>query len=459
MMAALLGCTWLAAPCQTQSKDEEMIRRIYDAALTQGKCYERLRVLSNDIGGRLSGSPEAEKAVQFCLGEMQGMQLDSAFLQPCMVPHWVRGKAEVGQILAGTKTVPVPVCALGGSIATPVGGITAEVVEVRSFEDLSDMGEAMLKGKIVFFNRPMNAKDLNTFTAYGGCVDQRSSGAIEAAKYGAVAVVVRSMNLRLDDYPHTGSMKYVDSIPKVPAAAISTNGAELLSKTLLQNPKAKFRIEMSCQTLPDAPSANVIGEMLGSVAPDSFIVIGGHLDSWDIGDGAHDDGAGCVQAMEVLQIFKAIGYQPRHTIRAVMFMNEENGTRGAQKYAEESAAHGWKHLAAIESDRGGFTPRGFTIDGDHTQVAAVQGWESLLGVYYLKDIEKGYGGVDINPLKKEGAVLLGYAPDSQRYFDYHHAATDTFDSVNKRELELGAASMAAMVYLIDKYGFPKSDGK
>jgi carboxypeptidase Q len=371
-----------------------------------------------------------------------------------MVPHWVRGDKEQARVMSpklGTSQ-EVPVCALGGSIATPTSGLAAEVVEVKNFEELKKLGKKRVQGKIVFFNRPMDPTHIHTFTAYGGAGDQRSGGAIEAARLGAVGVVVRSLSLFLTDNPHTGGMRYAEDVPKIPAVAISTNGAELLSRQLQDDPQTRFFMRMNPQTLPDKLSYNVIGEIKGSEKPDEIILVGGHLDSWDNGDGAHDDGAGCVQSMEVLRMFRALGYRPKRTVRAVLFMNEENGLRGGRKYAEEAKAKSELHIAAIESDNGGFTPRGFGIDGTDAQYRKVLQWKPLLAPYGLHDLNRGGGGADIGPLKDGRVALIGFRPDSQRYFELHHTAVDTFDKVNKRELELGGASMAALVYLLAEYG-------
>jgi hypothetical protein len=299
----------------------------------------------------------------------------------------------------------------------------------------------------------MQADLINTFEAYSGCVDQRYSGAEEAAKLGAVAVIVRSVNLRLDDFPHTGSMSYGDlSVRKrIPAAAISTNGAELLSSMLALNPILRFYLKQNCKNLPDVQSYNVIGEIKGSDKPDEIMVVGGHLDSWDLGGGAHDDGAGVVQSMEVLRLFKEIDYQPKRTLRVVLFMNEENGMRGATKYASISKAKKENHVFALESDAGGFTPRGFTIDTTPEKLKIIQSWEPYFKPYLIHMFVKGGSGADVGHLKTDANILAGLRPDSQRYFDYHHAANDTFDKINKRELELGSATMAAFVYLIDYF--------
>lgn len=453
----LLGIMTIMA--SAQETDQTRIKALFDTALTQGKAYDWLNYLSNQIGGRLSGSIQAEQAVDYTRDQLDSLGLDKVWLQPVLVPKWVRGTPE----FAYYETTPgittnVPITALGGSVATPLKGIKANVVEVQGIEELQKLGSANISGKIVFFNRPMDATLINTFTAYSGCVDQRYSGAAEAAKYGAVGVIVRSINLRLDDFPHTGSMDYGD-IPvaeRIPAAALSTNAAELLSTSLQLNPDIKFFFKQNCKQFDDVTSHNVIGEIKGSEFPNEVIVVGGHLDSWDLGDGSHDDGAGCVQSMEVLQLFKKIGYRPKRTIRVVLFMNEENGLRGGTEYARWASTTKEKHIFALESDAGGFTPRGFSFDCSPEDFEQVQQWKTLFEPYLVHLFEQGGSGADINPLKTEGLVLAGLRPDSQRYFDHHHAENDTFEHVNKRELELGAAAMASLVYLYDTYGNAKS---
>jgi hypothetical protein len=393
--------------------------------------------------------------VEYTKAELDSLGLDKVWLQPVMVPRWVRGAPEYAYIeTAPGKTTTVNICALGSSVATPGGGIKANIVEVKSIDELATLGREKIEGKIVFFNRPMQADLISTFSAYGGAVDQRGAGAKEASKYGAVGVIVRSMNLRLDDLPHTGNMNYGD-IPasqRIPAAAISTNDAELLSAMLTLDKNIKFFFRQNCQQLSEVQSYNVIGQITGSEFPEEYIVVGGHLDSWDLGDGSHDDGAGCVQSMDVLRLLKEIGVKPKRSIRVVLFMNEENGLRGGTKYAEVAKQKGENHIFALESDSGGFTPRGFSFDCSDELFSKVLDWKPLFKPYLIHYFEKGGSGADIGPLKGNAEVLAGLRPDSQRYFDYHHASNDTFDAINKRELELGAATMAALVYLFDKYG-------
>ena len=415
--------------------DAEVIKTIYKQSLTNGKSYDWLNHLSNQIGSRLSGSLGAERAVAYTKEEMEKLGLDKVWLQPVMVPKWVRGAQEFAFIESTPgKTTNVNICALGGSIATPALGLKAEVVEVKNFEDLEALGPENIEGKIVFYNRPMQADLILTFEAYGGCVNQRYKGAVEAIKYGAVGVIVRSMNLRMDDLPHTGSMTY-DNLPvdrRIPSAAISTNDAELLSTMLKLDKSIKFYFKQNCKQLKDVQSYNVVGEITGSEFPNEYMIVGGHLDSWDLGDGSHDDGAGVVQSMDVLRLLKESGIKPKRSIRVVLFMNEENGLRGGKKYAELAKQKGENHVFALESDSGGFTPRGFSFDCNDASFNQVLSWQPLFKPYLIHYFEKGGSGADVGPLKTETNVLAGLRPDSQRYFDHQHASNDTFDARNKR---------------------------
>lgn len=445
------------SPLQGQD-DETIIKNIYNNSLSNGKSYEWLDYLSNQIGGRLSGSLNAELAVNYTREQLALIGLDKVWLQPVMVPKWVRGTPEFAYI--ETKpgvTTSVNICALGGSVSTNPKGLKAKVIEVKSFDELKMLGEKNIKGKIVFFNRPMDHTIIDTFKAYGGCVNQRYEGAIQATKFGAVGVIVRSMTLELDDLPHTGTMTYGDILVenRIPSAAISTEHADLLSSMLELNRDLMFYFKQNCKQLDDVLSHNVIGEITGTEYPNEIILVGGHLDSWDLGDGSHDDGAGCVQSMDVIRLLKMSGVKPKRTIRVVLFMNEENGLRGANKYAKEASLKGEKHIFALESDAGGFTPRGFYFESDESNFNQILSWKPLFEPYLIHFFQLGGSGADVGPLKTTENVLSGLKPDSQRYFDHHHSASDRFETINKRELELGAASMTALIYLIDKYGLIK----
>ena len=436
-----------------------MLRANYDVALAHGQCYENLRYLCKSIGPRLSGSDNAGKAVEWSKKLMEGYGFDKVYLQEVMVPHWVRGAKETAYIIDGARHIPVSVAALGMAVATPKAGITAEVVEVKSIAALDSLGSAGVKGKIVFFNRPFDPRFIETGKAYGSAGDQRFFGPSRAARLGAAGVIVRSLTEALDDYPHTGATLFQKDSANIPSAAISTQAANKLSGLLQRKTgtTVKFFFRQDCRLLPDVRSYNVIGELTGSEQPNQYITVGGHLDSWDLAEGAHDDGTGVIQSVEVLRIFKVTGYRPKHSIRAVLFMNEENGDRGGEKYAELAAANKEIHLAAIESDEGGFTPRGFSFSSVSKEFidSVNRKWKSLLEPYEADALTIGGAGTDIEPLqgKTPGVVLIGFRPDSQRYFDIHHTPNDVFENVNKRELELGAAAMASLVYLIDQHGF------
>ncbi len=439
-----------------QEEDARTIREIYNKALTEGSCYQWLYHLTKEVGGRLAGSPQSVAAVAYGQHILDTLGMDAVYLEECTVPTWVRGEEEQVRIVNSEQigTQELHALALGHSVGTGPDGLVAGVVEVQSLDELEKLGREQLAGKIVFYNRPMDPTQMNTFSAYGGAVDQRGIGASKASEYGAVATLVRSMTTRLDNIPHTGAMGYKEGVTPIPAFAISTNDAELLSR-LLKKEEVNVFVRSTCEPRPPATSYNVIGEIRGSTYPDEIILIGGHLDSWDVGEGAHDDGAGCVHAMQVIELLKKMNYQPQRTIRCVLFMNEESGLGGARAYWKASNDAEEYHMAAIESDRGGFTPRGFTFDADDnvftSKFQQVYEWLPLLEPYGL-GLKKGGSGADISGLKIQQGLLIGFEPDSQRYFDYHHTAIDTFEAVNKRELELGAASITALVYLLDKYG-------
>jgi hypothetical protein len=448
----------LIIPSLTFAQDSLMLRKIFNYELTQSKAYSRLDYLCNEIGPRLTGSSGAEKAVQWTMQQLKEAKADSTFLVPCMVPHWERGIQEKAWVSQNGKKTPLTVCALGGSVATPPGGLESEVLEIYEFADLQKLGRNNVAGKIVFINHAMEPRHVNTFHAYGECGGFRYWGAKEAAAMGASGVIVRSLTLALSDLPHTGVLAYNDSFPKIPACAISTIDAELLSGMLKKDSSLKVGFSQNCKTYDDVLSHNVVAEIRGSEYPEEIILVGAHLDSWDLATGAHDNGTGVVQCMEMIDLFRNLGIKPKRTVRCVLFMSEENSGNGAKAYAARADSLHEKHIAAIESDRGGFTPRGFTFKGDTLDVEFAKQYRAQLEMYGLHEWVRGYAGTDINKLDKQGTLLIGYSPDSQRYFDVHHNAADTFDKVNKRELELGAASMSALVYLLSEYGIKPAAG-
>ncbi|MDP5011239.1 MAG: M20/M25/M40 family metallo-hydrolase [Crocinitomicaceae bacterium] len=434
-----------------QNTDSLFIRSIYNQALSEGKAYEDLRSLCKDIGARLSGSAEAQMAIEWSKLKMESYGFDKVYLQEIKVPHWERGTKESAWIREKNgKLTSLNLLALGGSIGTD-GILEGEIVEFTHLDELKKAKRSDVEGKIVFLNQPMDEQQINTFKAYGGCYAIRGNGAIEGAKLGAKAVIIRSLGMPIDDHPHTGSMHYEEDVPKIPAAAVSTKDAEMLSCKIKEG-KSRLVLEMDCRSFPDATSFNVIAEITGKENPNEIITFGGHLDSWDTGEGAHDDGAGVIHCLEALRILKELKHQPKHTLRVVFFMNEENGNMGGKTYATWSKERGENQIAALESDRGGFAPRGFNCDGTAEQVKLLETLAFHFKPYELHIFEKGYGGVDIGPLKTtfEGIPLFGFVPDSQRYFDFHHAPSDVFENVNKRELELGCGAIGSFIYLLDK---------
>jgi len=435
-------------------KDSTLIRSVFNEACSAYGSYHHLEWLCKNTKGRISGRPEVAAAVEYTRQLMEGMDLDSVWLQPVMVKSWDRGEPEQARIVSTRfGTADVPACALGWACGTGDAGLSASVIEVKSLDEWKRMTATEVQGKIVFFNQPMKATNLTTFASYGEAVWQRSRGAAEASKLGAVGCVIRSMNIEIDDFPHTGVTRYSPDVKPIPAIAISTRAAGKLSLWLEQDPALNFFFRTTCKEGPEVQSWNVIGEVKGSEFPDEIITVGGHLDAWDISEGAHDDAGGCMQAIEMLRLFKACGMVPRHTIRAVMFMDEEVAQRGGQAYALEAFNKGEKHIAALESDRGVLRPRNWAVAGTPEQMQKVAGWQPLFDPYGISLVNGG-GGVNVGPLKKNypQITFLGIIPDDERYFGYHHAASDTFEQVDRREMQTGSALIAALVYLVDKYG-------
>lgn len=432
---------------------KEVIKTFFDLALTDHTAYGHLEYLCKNTEGRIPGSPAAAEAVEYTRQAMLHMGFDSVWLQKTPVPVWRRGEASATVTSTTLGSLKLTIAALGFSVATPEEGVVCEVLEVHSFEELNALGREKVEGKIVFFNRPMDPTMVNTFGAYGGAVDQRTAGASKAAALGAAAALVRSPTHATDDFPHTGVVRYEEGVQKIPALTVSTLDANALSLWLKKDPELKIFLRNSSKNYPDSYSYNVVGELYGSEKPEEFITLGGHLDAWDISQGAHDDAGGCVQSMEVLRLFKAAGIRPKRTLRAVMFMNEEMSGTGGRTYLEEARRKGEKHYMAMESDRGVMTPKGFYFDTQGNRLEELKALHPWFKPYGIDFFERGGSGSDIGPLKglKESPLLIGFLPDVQRYFDFHHSANDTFEQVNEREMQMGSAAMAALVYLIDLY--------
>ncbi len=453
IILAGLGKVLVSSPIRDVSTPKylDVAEKIRREGLTSERAYVFLERLTKAVGPRLTGSPLASAAVELT----RAMMIEAGFetwLEPVTVQHWVRGE-ETAEIVAprGTESQFLAITALGGSVPTPRGGITADVVEADSFDALAGLARK-IKDRIVFFNHPMDRAFLDTFRAYGEAAQFRTRGASEAAKYGAAAVLVRSATSRTDRNPHAGMVQYAPSVSRIPAAAVATADADALSRLLQRGDRVSVQLNLGCRTLADVESSNVIGQVRGTERPDEIILLGGHLDSWDLAVGAHDDGSGCVQAIEALRLIKSFGPTLKRTVRVVLFMNEEFGATGGRDYAADDRRIKERHLAAIESDRGGFLPIGFGISGSPDQFARLKILEDLLRPSGIQWVRAGGGGADIGPLGARGAILMSFIPNAQTYFDVHHSGLDTLSSVHPRELELGAIVMAIAAYVAAQEG-------
>lgn len=451
LVLSLLFVSFLSLS-QSQA-DSLFIKKMSDDIMRNGKAYELLYELTKKIGGRLAGSPQQQNAAIWGRKSLEALGADKVFMQPCKTPNWKRGGNDFAAIVGvngEARMQPLAAMALGNSLGSN-GLLEAEILAVSSMEEL-EKRQAEAKGKIVYFHSVFDPTKIQTFRAYGESGIFRRAGASRAAKYGAIGIMIHSLSTAPDNEPHTGSMVYDEAYPKIPAVALGPNDAKMLYELA-----KKGRVRAQMQTygffLPDADENNVVAELKGTEFPDQYIAIGGHLDSWDVNEGAHDDGAGIVHTMEVLRVLKAMNYKPKRTIRFVLFANEENGVRGGNEYANQAKLKSENHIFALESDEGGFTPRSIGITASKEAFAKFQAWTPLLKPYGT-EVTLGGGGTDIGPLARinPATVIAGLIPDSQRYFDLHHAKTDVFENVNKRELLLGAVNIAAIVYLIDQYG-------
>lgn len=433
-------------------KDSLHLRRLQTEIMLRGTCYENLRVLCKQVGHRLSGSPQAAKAVDWAVKALKDAGADTVWKQPVYVPHWVRGKESLQVKLPGAAAyTPMKMLSLGNTVGTDGRPIEAPVVMVQTIDEFKKLPAGAVKGKIVFFNYRFRQDLISTFEGYGDAIKYRGATPSLVSAAGGKAVIIRSLSTGLDDAPHTGTTRYADTVTRIPAVALGNTGADRLEAACRKG-TVSAQLVTSGKMLDSVLSYNVIGELRGSTAPDEYIVVGGHLDSWDVGEGAHDDGAGCVQSIEVIRAFKAANMQPKRTIRAVMYMNEENGSRGGRAYADSARARSEKHILAMESDAGGFSPRGIGLEMDADRKVKIKSWAPFFAALNVYDFSLEEGGVDIEPLAKLGTPLAGLIPDQQRYFDYHHTEQDVFEAVNHRELKLGAATMATLVYLVSSHG-------
>jgi Zn-dependent M28 family amino/carboxypeptidase len=414
--------------------------------LANPQGFDTLAYLTDEIGPRLTGSSNAALAVKWATERFRSWGIDVRN-EAVKVPHWVRG-VETASLPShhGQKIV---LTALGGSVATPASGITADVIEVNSFDELKALG-AKVKGKIVFYNNPMDMTLVNanrSFEAYSKAVIFRGAGASRAAEFGAVAAVIRSVGSASLRTPHTGAMRYDANEPKIPAAALTAEDAMLVHRLLARGDRVRLHMTLTPKTLPDTDSANVVAEIRGSEHPEEVVVIGGHLDSWDLGTGAIDDGSGVAMVMETMRLIKQMGLEPKRTIRCVLFMNEENGLRGGRGYFD--AHKNEKHIAAVESDSGVAPPVGFrtTLKGD-ALTAFESRMQSLKAIGNLKFESAAETGADTSPLTEAGVPGFSIVPDSTKYFDYHHSPADTLDKVDPKDLAADTAALAALTWVL-----------
>lgn len=433
-------------------QDSLMMERIYTASFEKGKAYENLRYLTKNIGHRIAGSAKADEAVAWSRSLMEELAFDRVYLQEVQMPYWDRGEKEEAYIVSTKK--PLNVLSLGGSVATPPGGLEAEVIEIELLSELRAQGDKV-SGKVVFVNKPWDESMVETGIAYGLNSSQRSRGPAEAAKLGAVAYLFRSLSSSPDDdYPHTGGTKYVEGIDSIPALAISPVGANKLSDALKKDPKTRIHITNHSAWKGNVTTHNVIAEWRGAEKPDEIITIGGHIDSWDVGEGAHDNGTGTMGTLDAIRTLMELDYKPRHTIRLVFYMNEENGVHGAVQYGETAKAKAEKIIAAIESDAGGFAPRGFDIKSSAERVDWIQQhWKPLFEQkFWVSRFLQGSPGVDSGVWGRHfpNTIMFNFRPDPHRYFDIHHTAKDVFEAVDRRELQSGVAAIASLLYLVDQ---------
>ena len=448
IVALLLGTIIIHA----QETDQNTIAAIYQNALTSYDSYNNLKELCTKAPGRLMGSKESELAIRILKTRVEKLHPDNCYLQNYISPSWrVKSPCEA-TVLYGTKKESLNVVNLGLSVSTSTNGITAEILEVQTLNTLDSLVVGCVKDKIVFFNRAMDNSKTTTFEQYGGAIDQRASGASKAAQYGAVGAIVRSLSTEHYDFPHTGVSRYKDGVTKIPNISISTNDADKLSRLNKENQNVKVWIKSDTEMIDSAHTANLIAEIKGNKHPEKIIVIGAHMDAWFNTPGAHDDGAGCEQMIDVFRIFKELKIKPENTIRLVLYMDEEMYQSGSKVYAESVGKEKKEHIVAIESDAGGLLPLGFGIEASDSVINVIKKLAEPLVDYGIYKTGKGHGGTDISPLKQFNIPLIGLVTNSQRYFEYHHSANDTVENVSRREMQLGSAAIASLVYLIDKNG-------
>lgn len=438
LFSTLFSFQLFGQPTYDISVYQEEAEQLIDAALQDGTSFQRLAYFADTFGHRLSGSEQLEQSIDWILKQMKEQPLDRVATQNVMVPHWVRG--EESATLLTPRAMDLPMLGLGGSVGTPPQGLRANVLVVNSFEELKAKAN-QAEGKIVLYNVP--------FTMYGQTVQYRLHGAAEAAKVGAVASLIRSVGSYSMKTPHTGTSSYEEGTPKIPHAAITTEHAAMLQRMQDRGQKIRIHLSMDAETRPDKLSRNIIAEIKGSEKPEEIVVMGGHIDSWDVGQGVMDDAGGCFAAWEALLLMKKLGLEPKRTVRVVMWTNEENGLRGATTYRDSVKADGSidNHILAIESDSGVFEPRGFGFSGSDSAFAMISAIGQLLEPIGSQTVSRGGGGADIGPIMQEGVPGMGLQVDGSRYFWYHHTAADTIDKLDEEEYQKCIATLAVMAYV------------
>lgn len=446
---ASLYLVFIASPATSQSITEryrDQVRQLIDASLATDSAWLRLAYITDTFGPRFSGSQNLEDAIDEIVRMMKKDGFDTVYTEPVKVPHWVRGNESAKMIAPRPRMLPM--LGLGGSIATPPEGITAEVIVVDELDSVATLGERA-RGKIVLINQAFEeGRGPAPFRGYSQTVRIRSMGAVESAKVGAVATLIRSVGPYGMQTPHTGSMAYVDGVPKIPAAAITIEDSEMIKRMTERGQKVVVTLNMEAQTLPDADSRNIIVELRGYEKPDEIVVMGGHIDSWDVGTGAMDDAGGCIVTWEALRLMKELGLRPRRTVRVVFWTNEENGLRGANVYKNNRLAEVEKHVLAMESDSGVFSPEGFGFTGVNAAYAMINEIGQMLAPIGANTITRGGGGADISPLTREGVPSMGLTVDGTKYFWYHHTDADTIDKLDRDEVNRCVAAMAVMAFVV-----------
>jgi len=440
---------------QNTPDDSLFINEVYKDLLVCGGGYNWLEHLCVNIGHRVSGSKGLDRATFYMEHLLDSLGFDSIWLQPCLVPHWVRGEKETGKVIkSGIGKFDIDLLALGNTNGTGPAGLIAPVIMFNDLNELKTTPKSLIEGKIVFINKHFEDQFQNTFEGYGATVPTRANGMMAALEKGALAFICRSVTTMADNHPHTGGTRIMDSLQQIPAFAVSINSADKLAIAVTAG-KTVLRLISNAKYLGQTLGYNIIADIRGNENPEEILITAGHLDSWDVGQGAHDDGSGCVQSIEALHVLKRMGYRPKRTLRVILFTNEENGLSGGNRYKNYADSANEKIILAVESDAGGHIPLGFSYLNQPEKAKQFNRFIQLTNKEFKSRglwIKSGHAGADIEPLKTHQALLLGLMPDSQRYFDYHHSANDTFDKVNKRELHLGTAAIATLIYYADKYG-------